>query len=109
MSLTRTSLEPTLRQASSLPGELHGLSWKELRLRAEARRLIGELREVKYCLKGKAEIPGPLYWLQNFTQTFDEKYRTAGLEPYRPFPKLRYLPWLFKHFIEDRRLFVPKS
>src|SRR5579864_7231971 len=110
MSLARTSLEPTLRQARCLRGELDKLSWKELRRRAEARRMIGELKEVKCCLKGKGEIPGPLYWLQHHTETFDEKWKEKSLpSPYRKFPDLPYLPWLFEHFLRDRRLFVPKS
>jgi hypothetical protein len=47
--------------------------------------------------------------LQEHTETFDEKWKEHGLEPYRPFPKLPYLPWLFRHFLRNRRLFVPKS
>jgi hypothetical protein len=49
--------------------------------------MIGELKEVKCCLKGKGEIPGPLYWLQHHTETFDEKWKEKSLpSPYRKFP-----------------------
>ena len=76
-----------------------------------AKRLVAEERhqEVRRCLQGHEGVPGPLYWLQNHTETFDEKWKEHGLEPYRRFPRLPYFPWLFAHFLGDRRLFVPKS
>jgi hypothetical protein len=77
--------------------------------RAKARLELERRREIRACLEGSQGVPGPLYWLQNHTETFDEKWKEHGLEPYRPFPKLPYLPWLFNHFVKDRRLFVPKS
>jgi hypothetical protein len=51
----------------------------------------------------------PLYWLQNWTKTFDEHWREKGCEPYRPFPKLPYLAWLIGILRTERRLFIPKS
>jgi hypothetical protein len=52
----------------------------------------------------------PLHWLQNWTETFDEKWREKGLpSPYRPFPTKPYFPFLFQAFQTSRRLFVPKS
>ncbi len=56
-----------------------------------------------------ADVPGPLYWLQYCTKTFDEKWKEKGVEPYRRFPKLPYLRWLFRGMMTARRLFVPKS
>jgi hypothetical protein len=51
----------------------------------------------------------PLYWLQNWTKTFDEHWKEKGCTPYNFFPRLPYFEWLFSLFQSERRLFVPKS
>ena len=52
-----------------------------------------ELDEIERCRTD------PLYWLQTWTQTFDERWKEKGSQsPYRPFPKLPYFPWLFQIF-----------
>src|SRR6266704_427719 len=109
MNSVKNSSGDTSKLAKCRSAHFGTLSWKELRRLAEARRMIGKLKEVHYSLKGKDDIPGPLYWLQNHTETYDEKWLASGLEPHRKFPTLPYLPWLFSHFVKDRRLFVPKS
>jgi hypothetical protein len=55
-------------------------------------------------------IPGPLWWLWNCTETFDNHWLNKGLPgPYRPFPRLPYMPWLFSGLLTDKILFIPKS
>lgn len=74
-----------------------------LRLARAARRLK-ELVEMERCRID------PLYWLQTWTETFDEKWKEKGLQsPYRTFPRKPYFPFLFYQFQTERRLFVPKS
>jgi hypothetical protein len=51
----------------------------------------------------------PLYWLQNFTKTFDEHWQEKRSQPYARFPDKPYMPWLFKLLTSERRLFIPKS
>jgi len=54
----------------------------------------------------------PLYWLQNWTRTFDEHWKDKGCEPYRRFPsskRLPYMPWIFQCFETEQLLFIPKS
>jgi hypothetical protein len=66
-------------------------------------------RAICRCLDRSADPPGPLYWLQNHTRTFDEHWQSKGTEPYAHFPKLPYMPWLFELFLTERHLFIPKS
>src|ERR1051326_1828846 len=87
---------------------LETLSRRQLLEAAEAYRQLEQREEVRRILDGHNGTPGPLYWLQNHTETFDEKWLSSGLEPHRKFPTLPYLPWLFDHFVKDRQLFVPK-
>ena len=55
-------------------------------------------------------IPAPYYWALNCTETFDEKWKEKGIDsPYRGFPELDYIRWLFHMMQTSRRLFVPKS
>lgn len=55
-------------------------------------------------------VPGPLYWLWNFTKTFDEHWTSKGQgSPYAPFPKLPYMPWLLAEMCTAPILFIPKS
>jgi hypothetical protein len=92
------------------PTALAKLSETELRVVARAIEEERRLSELERCLDKSGKTPGPLYWLQYHTETFDEKWQEKSLSsPYRKFPDLPYLPWLFEHFISDRRLFVPKS
>ena len=62
------------------------------------------------CERNGILIPGPLYWMQHLTKTYDEHWQAKGLaSPYNHFPDLPYLPWLFNLFLHCRRLLVPKS
>lgn len=55
-------------------------------------------------------VPGPLWWATRCTETFDNHYMDKGLKgPYRPFPQLPYLPWLFHKLLNERILLIPKS
>ena len=59
---------------------------------------------------GKVFFPPPYYWVTHCTKTFDEKWKEKKLSgPYSHFPSKPYFPWLFRSFVECRRLFVPKS
>ncbi len=66
-------------------------------------------QEVRRCLDQSADPPGPLYWLQIRTKTFDEHWQEKGSEPYAKFPKKPYFPRLFELMLAERRLFIPKS
>lgn len=67
-------------------------------------------RALELCKWGDKGIPGPLYWLQRHTKTFDEHWQAKGLDsPYQRFPNLPYFPKLFMLFLSARRLFIPKS
>lgn len=69
-----------------------------------AKKLLREAAVNERCKRD------PLYWLQNWTETFDEKWREKGLlPPYRPFPRMPYFPFLFQLFQTERRLLVAKS
>ena len=71
---------------------------------AKAAKRLKELEQIELCRTD------PLFWLQTWTETFDEKWREKGLKsPYRPFPSKPYFPFLFQLFQTERRLFVPKS
>ena len=94
--------------------KLTSISDELLNLMVEARQEADRDLEIELCLNGTNVegdfIPGPLYWLQNHTKTFDEKWRQKGLHgPYRSFSRLPYMPWLFSNFLNCRRLFIPKS
>jgi hypothetical protein len=55
-------------------------------------------------------IPGPLWWLQNCTETFDPHYLEKKLDsPHRAFPDLPYFPWFFSRLLTKPIVFVPKS
>ena len=54
-------------------------------------------------------VVGPLYWLQNFTYTYDEQWEAHNQQPYRRFPRKPYFPWLFYRMATEKRLFIPKS
>ncbi len=73
--------------------------------------LTPELQQaIKDGIENELCARDPLYWLQNWTETFDEKWKEKGLpSPYRPFPTQPYFPFLFQTFQTERRLFVPKS
>ncbi len=72
--------------------------------KCRAKKRLRELEEAERCRTD------PLFWLQHWTETFDEKWKEKGLQsPYRPFPKQPYFPRLFQLFQTERRLFVPKS
>jgi len=61
-------------------------------------------------LNGGPDRPGPLYWLQECTQTYDEKWLSKGLAgPYAKFPHLPYWPWLFDLLMREREILIPKS
>ena len=74
-----------------------------VRSRAAARVLLERRRILRQCQAS------PLYWLQNCTKTRDDHWREKGTEPFLPFPKLPYMPWLFHLMQTERRLFMPKS
>ena len=78
-------------------------------VRALARQRLWENREEAKCVHGDGQVPGPLYWMQNHTRTYDKHYLEKGTAPYASFPRLAYFPWLVLHFMADRRIFVPKS
>ena len=58
-------------------------------------------------------IPGPLYWLQNFTRTFDEHWEKRRIYPplqaYKRFPRKRYFPVIFSRLVTEPLLWIPKS
>jgi len=55
-------------------------------------------------------IPGPLWFAWYATQTCDYHYLDKGLAtPYRSFPRLPYLPWLFAKLLTEKIVLVPKS
>jgi hypothetical protein len=61
-------------------------------------------------LHGHGDRPGPLYWLQECTETYDEHWVQKGLaSPYARFPRLPYWPWLFWLLEHKARLAIPKS
>ncbi|HEV2491962.1 MAG TPA: hypothetical protein VG204_02700 [Terriglobia bacterium] len=66
-------------------------------------------RAIRRCLDRSADPPGPLYWLQNHTKTFDEHWQKKGTQPYARFPDKPYMPRLFNLFLTSERLFIPKS
>ena len=66
------------------------------------------------CLKpvraGDGDRPPALWWVQECTETFDHHWRDKGLTtPYAKFPRFPFLPWLFRLFETEHRLFVSKS
>lgn len=86
-----------------------------LDLRAEARvRALNEKNRDK-VEKGTTDekgiwVPGPYFWVTNFTETFDEHWATKGLtSPYSSFPKMAYLHHLFAKMLTSDRLFIAKS
>ncbi len=61
-------------------------------------------------LKGDGARPAPLYWLQECTKSYDEKWVAHGFDgPYQPFANLPYFPWLFRILQTKDRLLIPKS
>jgi hypothetical protein len=57
-----------------------------------------------------AWIPGPLWWLWNCTETFDNHWLEKGLSgPHRAFPRLPYFKWLFANILQEPVIFFPKS
>src|SRR6267142_5443645 len=47
-------------------------------------------------------IPGVLWWAWHATETCDYHYLDKGLaDPYRPFPRLPYMPWLFTKLLTE--------
>lgn len=74
-----------------------------------ARIELEHRRAIRRCLDRSADPPGPLYWLQNHTKTFDEHWQKKGTQPYAKFPNKPYMPWLFNLFLTSERLFIPKS
>lgn len=61
-------------------------------------------------LNGDGVRPAPLWWMQECTLTYDEKWREHGHDsPYRPFPRLPYFAWVFDLFLTQKRLLVKKS
>lgn len=55
-------------------------------------------------------IPGALFWATTFTQTFDEHWHDKQFSgPFRPFPRLPYMPFLFSRMATKPVLCVPKS
>ena len=61
-------------------------------------------------LNGDGTRPGPLYWLQECTETYDEHWVPKGLaSPYAKFPQLPYWPWLFNCLMREREVLIPKS
>jgi hypothetical protein len=74
-----------------------------------ARIELEQRREIQRCLDRSADPPGPLYWLQNHTKTFDEHWQQKGTQPYARFPSMPYFPRLFQLLQSERRLFIPKS
>jgi hypothetical protein len=61
-------------------------------------------------LNGEPGCPAPLWWMQECTKSYDEKWKAHGFDgPYQLFPKLPYLPWLFHNLQTEERLLIPKS
>jgi hypothetical protein len=55
-------------------------------------------------------IPGPLFWMNTLTQTFDPHYLDKGLaSPHRTFPQMPYMSWLFSRLLTESIVFIPKS
>jgi hypothetical protein len=72
--------------------------------KCRAKKRLRELEQAEFCRTD------PLYWLQTWTETFDEKCKEKGLQsPYRPFPRKPYFAFLFQLFQTEPRLFVPTS
>lgn len=70
------------------------------------------LHKMRFGAKGKDGywIPGPLWWLWNCTETFDNHWIDKKLKsPHRPFPRLPYMPWLFAKMLQEPIIFFPKS
>lgn len=82
-----------------------------LREQASVREALRQRMEVARCLgqDPECEIPGPLYWLQRLTRTFDERWEEKKCEPKKGFPDLPYLRWVFSEFLREPRLFIAKS
>jgi hypothetical protein len=51
----------------------------------------------------------PLYWLQNHTQTENERHLERGVPFRQPFPKKRYFEVLMRYMRNEKRLFIAKS
>lgn len=67
---------------------------------------------IQHGVKGEdgVWIPGPLWWLWNQTETFDNHWLEKGLAgPHRAFPHLPYMPWLFTQMLMGEVVFFPKS
>jgi hypothetical protein len=61
-------------------------------------------------LNGEPDRPGPLFWLQECTETYDEHWVNKDLtSPYAKFPKLPYWPRLFWFLEHKPRILIPKS
>ena len=85
--------------------------------RARARLEAWRLEQLELCREGYQRedgifIPGPLYWAQHYTRTFDDHWKEKGTDPNPRFPSVRempYMPYLFHKLMTCRRLFIPKS
>lgn len=84
-------------------------AWKRDEDRASEELAI---KHMTYGVKGKdgVWIPPPLWWLWYQTQTFDNHWLEKGLKgPYRAFPRLPYMKWLFARLLTEPITFWPKS
>lgn len=81
------------------PGWLEKLSEAEL---ADFEEELQDLEDAKCA-------DDPLYWAQNCTLTENPKYLEQGLPFKAPFPRKSYFRPLFGAFLNERRLFVPKT
>jgi len=84
-------------------GLIKNQEMEELRRRAKARKLAGEIEE---DWKSRDD---PLYWLQHHTMTRDDHWKDKGTQPHARFPDKPYFPYLFHLLQTERRLFLPKS
>src|SRR5947207_16007720 len=96
------------RTRSSPPAardDLDGMSRAELLEQAFAEEEYDRRLEIARCMAGHDGLPGALYWVREHTETFCEQWKEVGFSgPYQRFPDRPYFPWLFRHFVEDRRL-----
>jgi len=62
-------------------------------------------RFIQEAKLNRAEID-PFFWLTNLTQTIDEQ---DNVNPYKPFPSLKYIEETIPVLIEEPIVFIPKS
>src|SRR5213082_648273 len=104
MSSSRPVSKPTFALSPEATPDRAALLRAKYKTREALRR-----REIARCMEGQDGLPGALYWVREHTETFDEHHLSAGVEPYRKFPRKDYFTALFRAFDRERRLFLPKS